>query len=65
MNDKKEKKILKFQTRRQEHQHIEMTAEQIKEIRARLFRGEIHVEEYYRQVHINRRGPCPNCGQYH
>lgn len=65
MNNKKEKKILKFQTRPQDHQHIEMTAEQIKEFRAKLFRGEIPVEEYYRMVHINRRGPCPNCGQYH
>lgn len=64
MNNKQQK-IVQFQPRNQEHSRVDLTVEQAKEIRAKFFRGEISVEDYYQQAQLNRRGKCPNCGQYH
>lgn len=58
-------KIVHFHPRHNDHVHLEPTEQDVKEARAKLFRGDLSIEEYYQMVHLNRRGPCPNCGQYH
>lgn len=61
----KGQKILKFPMNHAEHGHLEDIEHEAREARGKLFRGEISVENYYQMMHRNRRGPCPNCGQYH